>query len=254
MDENLKEEKQVEIVSKPNYIKLPKWLVVVLIAVLLIVFAAGILVIGIMLGKNQNVTSKTVALATPTPAVTIFPSVVPTKTVPQFPAITNPNLKRFISEKLGVTFTYLIDQNGQTIAAQEIGNRVYVYFVKTQATTGQYLMVMDKDKNQTLEQAIKAQILKGYSESDCLIKPVTQYIPTGFTALSIVVPVGQNDDMETIQTKVQKCPTGYTAMGGMAYFIEDPKFPDKMIFLSIGQYLINSEGDNVGWQNTLQLF
>jgi len=60
--------------------------------------------------------------------------------------------------------------------------------------------------------------------------------------------------MESIQAKVQKCPVGYTAMGGMAYFIEDPSHPDKMIFLSIGQYLIDSEGDNKGWQDTLQLF
>jgi hypothetical protein len=224
------------------------------VLMLVMIIAGGILLVGIMLGKSQNPISKTVSLITPTPVVTVTPTVVPTKTVPQFLAITNPNLKRFISENLGVTFTYLIDQNGQTIATQEIGNRAYVYFANTQATTGQYLMTMDKDKNQTLEQAIKTQILKGYSEADCLIKPQTQYVPKGFNALMIVVPINQNDTSDQIQAKVQKCPATYTAMGGMAYFIEDPSHPDKMIFLSIGQYLINSEGDNIGWQNTLQLF
>ncbi|HUD05281.1 MAG TPA: hypothetical protein VMR59_04835 [Patescibacteria group bacterium] len=240
--------------QKSNNIRLPKWLVVTSVLMLVMIFVVGILVIGIMLGKNQNPISKTASLTTPTPAVTLIPSITPIKTVPQFPVSINPNLIRFISEKLGITFTYLKSQNGQTISAQEIGNRVYVYFDKTQATTGQYLMVMDKDKNQTLEQAIRTQILKGYSESDCIIQPVTQYLPKGFNALSIVVPVGPNDNMETLEPKIQKCPTGYTAVGGMAYFIEDPSHPDKMIFLSIGQYLIDSEGDNVGWQNTLQLF
>ncbi|HUD09194.1 MAG TPA: hypothetical protein VMR77_00080 [Patescibacteria group bacterium] len=240
--------------QKPNDVRLPKWLVITSVLMLVMILAAVILLVGIMLGKSQSPISKTVSLATPTPVVTLAPTVAPTKTVPQFPAITNPNLKRFISEDLGVTFTYLIDQNGQKISAQEIGNKVYVYFSNTQATEGQYLMIMDKDKNQTLEQAIRTQILKGYSESDCLIQPETQYIPVGFTALAIVVPINQNDTSDQIQAKVQKCPATYTAMGGMAYFIEDPSHPDKMIFLSIGQYLINSEGDNVGWQNTLQLF
>jgi hypothetical protein len=252
--EEVAKEKEVKPVEpqKSNYVKLPKWLVVVLVLVVLIVLAAGLFYLGMMLGKGQNPGAAT--QPTPTTALTPTGAVTPTKGVPEFPQSSNPNLKRFISEKLGISFTYLISQNGQTIAAQEIGNKVYVYFTNAQATQGQYVEIFDKDKNQTLEQAIKAQILKGYSESDCPIKPQTQYVPAGFTALSITLPISQSDEPDAIQAKAAKCPSKYTAFGGMAYFMEDPSHPDKMLFLSIGQYLISTEGDNKGWQNTIQLF
>jgi hypothetical protein len=242
--------------QKQNYVKLPKWLVIVVVILLLIVVAVGMLVAGIMLEKNQNVAvPKTVSVATPTPIATLTPTVSPTaKSTPQFPVSTNPNLVRFTSEKLGVSFTYLKSQNGQTVSVKEVDDKVYVYADNTNPTNGQYLQVMPKDKNQTLEQAIKFLILNGYSTSDCPIQPATQYVPVGFEALEITVPFNQNDTQDQIIAKSGKCPTTFTAMGGMAYFVEDPNYPDKMIFLSIGQYLINSEGDNQGWQNTLQVF
>ncbi len=248
-----KEVKQAEP-QKSNYVKIPKWLIVILVLIILIVLAAGLLYLGIMLGKGQNIGQTTQS----TPSITSTPTgnVTPTKGVPQFPQSSNPNLERFISEKLGLTFTYLKSQNGQTVSAQEMGNKIYVYYssTSTPVTSGQYIKVFDKDKNQTLEQAIKAQILKGYSENDCPIKPQTQYVPAGFTALSITLPINQGDEPDVIQAKAAKCPSTYTAFGGMAYFVEDPAHPDKMLFLSIGQYLIESEGDNQGWQNSLQLF
>lgn len=255
VEEVVKDSQPVES-QKQNYVKLPKWLAIVLVVVLVIIVAVGMLVAGIMMGKNQNVAvPKTVSIATPTPTVTPTPSVMPTvKVAPQFPPITNPNLVRFTSTKLGVSFTYLKNQNGQTVSVKEIDDKVYVYADNTNPTNGQYLEVMPKDKNQTLEQAIKFLILNGYSTSDCPIQPATQYIPAGFEALEITVPFDQNDTQDQIIAKSEKCPTTFTAMGGMAYFVQDPNHPDKMIFLSIGQYLINSEGDNQGWQNTLQVF
>jgi hypothetical protein len=153
-----------------------------------------------------------------------------------------------------VSFTYLKSQDGQTVSTKEVDDKVYVYADNTNPTNGQYLQVMPKDKNQTLEQAIKFLILNGYSTSDCVIQPATQYIPAGFQALEIVVPFDPNATQDEIVAKSEKCPTTFTAMGGMAYFVEDPNHPDKMIFLSIGQYLINSEGNDQGWQNTLQVF
>jgi len=248
---------QTELVKpqKQNYVKLPKWLAIIFILLLLIIIAVGMLIAGIMLGKNQNVTPKLTVSATPTIAViTPIATVSPTKTTPQFPVSTNPNLVRFTSEKLGVSFTYLKSQDGQTVSTKEVDDKVYVYADNTNPTNGQYLQVMPKDKNQTLEQAIKFLILNGYSTSDCVIQPATQYIPAGFQALEIVVPFDPNATQDEIVAKSEKCPTTFTAMGGMAYFVEDPNHPDKMIFLSIGQYLINSEGNDQGWQNTLQVF
>jgi hypothetical protein len=254
--EEVIKENQPSEPQKDSYVKLPKWLVAVAVLLLVIVVAVGMLVAGIMLGKNQNVgVLKTVSVATPTPIATLAPTISPVaKSIPQFPVSTNPNLVRFTSEKLGVSFTYLKSQNGQTVSTKEIDDKVYVYADNTNPTNGQYLEVMPKDKNQTLEQAIKFLILNGYSTSDCPIQPATQYVPAGFEALEIVVPFNQNDTQDQIVAKSEKCPTTFTAMGGMAYFVENPNYPDKMIFLSIGQYLINSEGNNQGWQNTLQVF
>ncbi len=209
------------------------------------------------MGKSQSMGGK-ISITTPTPTqsltVTPVPTIVPASTVPAFPTITNPNLIRFTSQKLGISFTYLKSQNGQTISAKEINDKIYLYFDGTEPTNGQYVQVMPKDKNQTLEQAIKFLILNGYSAADCLLTPETQYVPTGFDALSIVVPINQNDDQATIESKATKCPQKYTAVSGMAYFIEDPNHRDRMFFLSIGQYLIDSEGNNKGWQDTIQVF
>lgn len=247
-----KEEKQPTEPQKQNYVKLPKWIAIISALILMVILVSGIFLLGIILGKAHNSTVTIITNTTPTSSPTS--SVTPTKTVPNFPTSANPNLIRFTSEKLGITFTYLKSQNGQTISTQEIGNKVYIFFDNTAPTNGQYLEVFSKDKNQSLADAIKAQILKGYALTDCQLKPETQYVPKGFEALAIVVPINPNDDQATIEAKVSKCPQGYTAMGGMAYFIEDPSHPDRMIFLSIGQYLINSEGDNIGWQSTIQLF
>jgi hypothetical protein len=257
MEEVNKEAQPVQP-QKDSYVKLPKWLVILLAIVIIVVIAGGMLVAGIMLGKNQSVGPKLTNLITPVPTsvATLTPSVsaAPVKVTPVFPPITNPNLVRFTSEKLGVSFTYLKSQNGQTISAKEINDKIYVYFDNTEPSSGQYAMVMGKDKSQTMEDAIKMQILNGYSPTDCVIQPATQYVPAGFQALEIVVPFDPNATQDEIVAKSEKCPTAFTAMGGMAYFVEDPNHPDKMIFLSIGQYLIQSEGNNVGWQNTLQLF
>jgi len=252
VEETVQEQpKQPVAPQKSNYIKVPRWVIIALVIIVLAILVSGMLLLGIMLGRGQ-ISPITVPTPSSSPTPTI--SIAPIKTVPQFPQSTNPNLKRYISEKLSITFTYLVSQNGQTASVQEIGNKVYVYYTGTPATQGQYIEVFDKDKNQTLEEAVKAQILKGYSESDCPIKSQSQYVPVGFTALSITLPISQGDEPEAIQAKAAKCPSKYTAFGGMAYFVEDPSHPDKMFFLSIGQYLINSEGDNKGWQDTLQLF
>lgn len=255
--EEIAKENQPTVPQPSKDIKLPKWLAMVLILVIVIVLASGVFLFGLVMGKGGGLTTKiTMITATPTqsPTATLLPAVSPTVSVPNFPVSANPNVVRFTSQKLGVSFTYLKSQNGQTISTQEIGNKVYVYMDNTAVTNGQYLEVMPKDKNQTLADAIKAQILTGYSTSDCVIQPATQYIPAGFTALEIVVPFNQNDTQDQIVAKSEKCPATYTAMGGMAYFIEDPAYPDRMYFLSIGQYLIESEGSNSGWQNTIQVF
>ena len=108
MEEVVKEDQSIRP-QKTDYVKLPKWLVAVFIIIVVIILGAGMLVAGMMLGKNQNVAVKTAPSATPTTtaAITVAPSAAPAKTIPQFPVSSNPNLIRFTSEKLGVSFTYL---------------------------------------------------------------------------------------------------------------------------------------------------
>jgi len=65
----------------------------------------------------------------------------------------------------------------------------------------------------------------------------------GFEALEIVVPFNQNDTQDQIVAKSEKCPQ-LLRQWGMAYLLKIQTIRIKMIFLSIGQYLINSEGNN----------
>ncbi|MFA5933299.1 MAG: hypothetical protein WCV81_03510 [Microgenomates group bacterium] len=194
---------------------------------------------------------------TPTPTATMTPS--PTATPTPTPTAT-PNSNYYISSNLGVSFYYTKASTGvndSKILVKEVGNKIYVYSAGTQAETGQYLEVFAKDKNQTLVDAIKAKILTGYSLDDCIVKTITgtftgQTYPANFQLAQISVPTDANDDMETLSKKGEKCPAGRLNIGGLAYFLADSEHPDKLIFLSIGQYAIDSGIGNKTWQNTIK--
>jgi hypothetical protein len=248
-----------------NYVKIPAILFTILIIILFIALSIGIFFAGVYYQKNTNLaiekSSPTVPVPTSTTQPTILPSQTPNPsssdsgklTTTDFPKSTNANVKRFISKNLGITFTYLEKQDQGKITVSESGNKIYVYPSSMQATSGQYVEIILKDKNETLSDAIKRTVMKGYSTNDCLLKDVNKpAYSTDFRVISINVPINDNDDPSTVEEKAKKCPPKYTAYGGMSFFIEDKNHPDKMLFFSIGQYGITTEG-NKFWQDTIQL-
>ncbi|MCL5438771.1 MAG: hypothetical protein M1268_02150 [Patescibacteria group bacterium] len=253
-EQNKIEEKEGKQENK-NYVKIPTQLFIFIgLAVLLII----ILIVGFYLGSNYGKNNQ--KSAQPTPVTKVSPTIQVTLTSTQItptvslPESSNPNVKRFISDILGISFTYLENQDNGKILAKEVGNKVYVYPSNLPETTGQYVEVMSKDKNNTLEQALRKSILKGYSQANCLLKPVN--LNNGnpdYVTIEIVVPITDNDDLSTIDEKAKKCPPKYTATNGQAYFLEDKNHPDRMLFFSIGQYAIMSEGGKT-WQETIKIF
>lgn len=190
-----------------------------------------------------------------TPATTPTPSPLPSPT--SIPAGPNSNL--FTSPGLGISFNYTSKKqdNGSMIEVKQIGNKVFVYFSTVKAETGQYLEMFSKDKNDSLIDATKKKILTGYSLNDCLVKTITktftgQTHPANFELVQISVPVAPNDDLINFSEKAKKCSTAYTALGGLSYFLSDPSHPDKFIFLSIGQYGIDSGVSDKLWQTTIK--
>lgn len=193
---------------------------------------------------------------------TSLPTVSPTATptVTPAPASPNPNSNVFTSQDLGITFNYTTKSTGindSKILVKQIGNRVYVYSAPGPAENGQYLEMFSKDKNQSLIDAVSKKILAGYSLNDCLVKTITgtftgQSHPQNFELVQISVPTSPNDDMETLSEKGKKCPAAYTAIGGLSYFLTDPAHSDKFIFLSIGQYAIDSGIGDKNWQTTIK--
>lgn len=176
------------------------------------------------------------------------------------PTSSDPNIKTFTSQKLGISFQYQEKYQGsnETISAKEVGNKVYVYSSVLKPDQGQYVEVFDKAPGDSLVEAISKTIMTGYAQSDCPIKTGSSnysgsgyVLPPSYTTATIGLPQAATDDMEHIQPYLDKCPKQYISFGGLAYFLADQNHPDKFIFFSIGQYALNA-GDNITWEDTFK--
>ncbi|MCW5850086.1 MAG: DUF3828 domain-containing protein [Anaerolineae bacterium] len=158
----------------------------------------------------------------------------------------------FTSQRLGISFDYLSSEAG----VQESGDRVYVYGLNTPPANGQWVQVYRKAPTTSLEDAIRAQVLQGYSPQDCFVvrsqDPVPgQTNPPTYQFARIDVPHQPGDGPGVLQTAAAKCPQPYAAVGGIAYFLADTAHPDRFVFFSIGQYGIPAGNGRV-WQQTLR--
>lgn len=232
---------------------------VILVILLVLAVGAGAFYFGKSTSSPITLSPSPQPTATSTPQPTATTTLTPTATPTPTPTAT-PNSNYFISQDLGISFYYTKKSTGinnSKIAVKEIGNKIFVYSTSGIAENGQYLEMFSKDKNQTLIEAIKTKILTGFVLSDCQLKTITetftgQSYPANFELAQITVPVSPNDDMENLSQKAEKCPKNYTAVGGLSYFLMDSNHPDKFIFLSIGQYAIDSGIGDKNWQTTIQ--
>ncbi len=213
----------------------------------------------------------TETLPTTAPTVTAQAATVPTVVAtapvsPTSPAATpesgaqpaaDANVATFTDPALRISFTYMREDNGMQFAVKQSGDRVYVYAASMAPEAGQWLQVFQKPSDQSLEDAIRAQVLKGYSAQDCLVVQTPDPnagtpVPGGEIFARIEVPRSENDTPETLQAKAGKCPQPYAAIGGLAYFMQDLAHPDRFVFFSIGQYYIPG-ANGQPWQTTVQV-
>lgn len=162
----------------------------------------------------------------------------------------------YTSTALGISFSYLPDQNGQTVKVLEQGDKIYVYPANMEPAAGQWVQVFQKPAGESLVAAITRVIMPGYPTQDCQVVQVAP--PTGAATqppnveyAAIVVRRVPGEDLEAMLPRWRTCPQPYTVVGGIGYFQADPLHPSKFLFLSIGQYNILA-GDDQPWQETIR--
>jgi hypothetical protein len=196
------------------------------------------------------------SVPTPAPTRTSVPTQLPT-VAPPATATSAPrgDSVTFTSQTLGIRFDYPAALDGRRVGVKATGDKVYVYIEPIQPEAGQWVQVYRKPPAQSLEDAIRQQVLKGVSAQDCQVvssdDPVAgQVNPPTFRFARIDVPRTPGEDYEALIAKAQKCPQPYAAIGGMAYFLADTAHPDRFLFFSIGQYVIPLGKDRT-WQSSI---
>ena len=162
----------------------------------------------------------------------------------------------YTSAALGISFSYLPEQNGQTIKVLEQGDKIYVYPAAMEPAAGQWVQVFEKPAGESLVAAITRVIMPGYPSQDCQVRETTDRHSTGSQASNyeyagIVVRRAPGEDDAAVLPRWRTCPQPYTVVGGIGYFQSDPLHPSKFLFLSIGQYAILA-GENQAWQETIR--
>ena len=194
--------------------------------------------------------------ATPAPSPTrvASPTAVP---LPASASATAPAAGAILytSAALGISFSYLPEQNGQTVKVLEQGDKIYVYPANMEPTAGQWVQVFQKPAGESLLAAITRVIMPGYPSQDCQVRQTTDRHSAGSQASNyeyagIVVRRAPGEDDAAVLPRWRTCPQPYTVVGGIGYFQSDPLHPSKFLFLSIGQYTILA-GDNQAWQETI---
>ncbi|MHB0857557.1 MAG: hypothetical protein ACYC5M_08305 [Anaerolineae bacterium] len=161
----------------------------------------------------------------------------------------------YTSQELGISFRYAPEQYEQHIEVLEQGDRIYVYASRGEPSTGQWVQVFEKSASESLEQAINGLIMPGYPSENCkvitpVVPPVKEAPPSHTFAHIVVPPVPDEDDAARL-ARWRTCPQTYTVIGGIGYFQGDTLHPDRFLFFSIGQYMINAE-EGVLWQETVR--
>ena len=189
----------------------------------------------------------------PSPTRVASPTAVP---LPVAAAATAPAAGAIpYTSALGISFSYLPEQNGQTVKVLEQGDKIYVYPANMEPTAGQWVQVFQKPASESLLAAITRVIMPGYPSQDCQVRQTTDRHRAGGQASNyeyagIVVRRAPGEDDAAVLPRWRTCPQPYTVVGCIGYFQSDALHPSKFLFLSIGQYTIMA-GDHQAWQETI---
>ena len=106
------------------------------------------------------------------------------------------------------------------------------------------------------KEAIKQQFLIGYSETDCFVKATPYGHPRedeSFQTAVIDIPRHSAQTRMQLNALVAKCPK-YVTFNGVSYFMMDPKHPNKLLFIRLGQDNISSGVWGKGtWDDTIKV-
>jgi hypothetical protein len=177
----------------------------------------------------------------------------------------------YTSDKLGISFTYLtVVSDRVRFFTREIGNIIYLYytprsnqefsgsdaeFLQQIPGHGYSVEVFQKDPQQSIIDAIKLQFLTGYAETDCFVKPTRYGHPREDESYKTAVISFSRKNIQTreeLNALVAKCPK-YVTASGVSYFLMDPKHPDKLLFVTIGQSNIPSGVSGYSWDKTIKV-
>ncbi len=142
---------------------------------------------------------------------------IPTPTI-QSRERTNPGIvTRYTSPELGITFTYVNNNNG--LSVWKVGNKVCVtsrsslgkeYQKKDpDCFTGQYVEVFNKKTSQSLKEAIEEQLLAGYSKTACFVQDHRDKKNYG-TVQYAEISYPLSDDPNDPGKNGKKCPEKYS--------------------------------------------
>ncbi|KKW42739.1 MAG: hypothetical protein UY92_C0004G0075 [Candidatus Magasanikbacteria bacterium GW2011_GWA2_56_11] len=175
-----------------------------------------------------------------------------------------PGTRVYVSGPLGVGFTYNpISDSSEEVKLTETGNKIYVHLASQAPADGQWVEIFDKDPQMTLAAAVAARFLKGLDPKDCFVRQsdsIKLDQRPGYTAAAISYPPPA-DPEEPGWANSEKCSPPYSESNGISYFLMNENNPDRFVFVSVGQYLLTSDGSTkseagyyeINWDRSLQI-
>lgn len=166
--------------------------------------------------------------------------------------------KEYVSEKLGVKFTYstITDTTYKwPVTITEEGNRIQFWVQPNggERSESHFLDVFEKDPNDSFTDAIQKSVLANYNPDDCVItiirgdlmNPNNQYA-------SINVPNQTDLDLGQIYELAKKCPDYYTATNFVGFFYYNTLHKDKFMYFSLGQDGSTQLKNGKQWYQTVE--
>jgi hypothetical protein len=183
----------------------------------------------------------------------------------------SPDTKLFYSERLGVGFTYVVDQGD--IDIREIKNKIYLVYLDNtndgssndpKDWVSQSLEVFTKDIKETLNQSVAKEFLAGADPKNCFIieqkDSKVKFNPFITTEIGFPLPKDEEIGNEPGFGVGSKCPPkaqDYAQTNAIQFFFTDRQESSQYGFLRIGQdsgaksgYINNS--DKPFWENTIR--
>lgn len=209
--------------------------------------------------SKRGTTSQTSQITSPTPTAAA-PTEAPINLSPTIENTDIPGQIKFTSNKFKASFLVMKNVGDQETAVTEVDNKIYVYPSNYTFDQGQSVEFFEKSPTSSLEDAIADTILSGYSKENCLVKtPGTTDTAVNYPASYVIASISPNiefTDLGEVSDFVSRnCPIDYTATNWIGYFLMDKEHPDKFVFFSIGQYVINANADfqnPQAWEDTFR--